>query len=121
MNCVGCSRSIGLSEAIKKARAALDSLADSVRDGSTSAQTLQEQWGWNCPALDRFDLARLASHVSERYGQINTTDVDEDLANLIDEIPGKVEKFKSGTLAYLYNGKPRELTRNLHGSSLAQP
>lgn len=93
-----------MSDTIDNAREALNSLATAVRDGWTGNQTLMEAWGWNCPALDRHDLARLAQDVSDRFGQIDPDDIDEDLGDLIDEIPGKCTKFRGATLAYLYNG-----------------
>jgi hypothetical protein len=72
-----------VADEILNAKNALDALAVAVKDGWESDQTLNEVWGWNCPPVDRHDLAYLATRVGDQ----------------LDEVP--VEKLTKTVLTYL--------------------
>lgn len=93
-----------MSDAIVNAKNALDALAVTVRDGWAGNQTLNEAWGWNCPTLDRFDLANMATHVSELLSDLPLDQIDEDLEEYLEAIPTRITQFRNTTLQYLYNG-----------------
>jgi hypothetical protein len=93
-----------VADAITNAKNALDALAVAIRDGWSGDQTLNEAWGWNCPVLDRYDLAFMATFVGERISEIAPDQIDEDLEGYLEAIPDRVAQFRSTTLQYLYNG-----------------
>lgn len=81
----------------------LDEMAKLILATYSSDQTLTEQFGWNCPALTRSDLAFLCSDISERIKLLNAESLDEMLAERFEEIPGKLELFKTQTFPQLFN------------------
>ena len=93
-----------MSDTIVNAKNALDALSVQVRDSWGSDQTLNEAWGWNCPPLDRFDLADMATRVSERLDELPNDPLDEDLEAYLEAIPNRVTQLRNSTLQYLYNG-----------------
>jgi len=82
----------------------LDDLSVAVVNGWSDDRTMNLAWGWNYPNLNRHDLARIPEDISARIKKVNLVTLDKNLIQLIDEIPIKIEEFKSRTLAYLYNG-----------------
>ena len=79
-----------MADAITNAKNALDALAVAIRDGWSGDQTLNEAWGWNCPVLDRYDLAFMATFVGERISEIAPDQIDEDLEGYLGAIPDRV-------------------------------
>jgi len=81
----------------------LDDLANDILAASSSNQTLTEQFGWNCPALNRLDVANLASDISTKIKKLNPDTIDENLAKLIELIPAKIQLLKTHTLPQMFN------------------
>lgn len=93
-----------MTDTLINAKNALDALAVAVRDGWSGDQTLNEAWGWNCPALDRHDLADMATQVGAILDELPDDKIDEELEEFIDLIPARVTQIRNTTLPYLYNG-----------------
>ncbi|MFD1002109.1 hypothetical protein ACFQ21_22480 [Ohtaekwangia kribbensis] len=82
----------------------LDKLGDAIVKGYSDDRTMNEIWGWNCPPLNRHDLAAQSFQVSRRIRDLNIETIDDDIRKKMLEIPKRIELFKSQTLQYLYNG-----------------
>jgi|TARA_B110000037_G_C17105756_1_gene499794 chaperonin cofactor prefoldin len=82
----------------------LDELSNSIINGWNDDRTLNVAFGWNCPSLNRHDLAGIASKISGNLKNHNFTNIDEELLPSIEKIPEKIEEFKTKTLVYFYNG-----------------
>lgn len=81
----------------------LDDLAKSILSTYSNNQTLTEQFGWNCPPLNRSDIASLSSDISNKIKELNLDSVDEILQNRLEEIPEKIKLFKDTTFPQLFN------------------
>lgn len=81
----------------------LDSLAKEILTTSSSNYTLTEQFGWNCPALNRIDIADLSSDISTKIKNLNPHTLDEKLVERIELIPVKIELFRTTTFPQLFN------------------
>jgi hypothetical protein len=82
----------------------LEDLAQSILQAYSDDRTLLEIWGWNCPSLNRIDLARMANTISEKIRALNLNQIDETTKASLIHIPQRIRDFKSKTLAYLFNG-----------------
>lgn len=83
---------------------ALDVLGDAVEKGWSDNRSLNEAFGWHHPAIDRSELAFVPRALSKRIRKAKLNIDDEDLLEIIDGIPNKLERIKSSTLPYFYNG-----------------
>jgi hypothetical protein len=93
-----------MNESILKVCDSLDDLSDAIISGYTGELTMNEAFGWNTPPMNKYDLAYLASSLSDR---LRTSDIDvleESYAEVLSEIPVKIQLFITNTLVYLYNG-----------------
>lgn len=82
----------------------LDDLAESIIKGYTDDRTMTEVWGWNCPPLNRHDLAALAKKLSQRIKEYNIDILDDDIKSSLEDIPERIKVFKTHTIAHLFNG-----------------
>lgn len=81
----------------------LDELAEAILTASSSNLTLTEQFGWNCPALNRIDIAGLSSDISNKIKILNPETIDENLVECFELIPVKIALFKTTTFPQLFN------------------
>lgn len=93
-----------MNEEIENLCDALDKLGDAVQKGWNDNRILNEAFGWGHPALDRTELAYLPKAISEKIRAVNLETNDESFLQIIDGIPDKLEKLKSNTLPYFFNG-----------------
>jgi hypothetical protein len=93
-----------MNESVKLLCDALDELSLAVRDGWTDDQNLNEAFGWNHPATNRFDLAEMSSILADQIRKANVINDDENFNDAIDLIPDRLDVFKSSTLPQFYNG-----------------
>jgi hypothetical protein len=82
----------------------LDDLGDSIVKAYSDDRTMTELWGWSNPPLNRHDLAGLSIHLSLRIREHDIVDIDKDLRKTIEEIPQRINVFKTSTLPYLFTG-----------------
>jgi len=82
----------------------LDELSTAILSGWNNDNTMNAQWGWNFPNLNRHDLAKIPLNISNEIKKINLKTIEEEFANEIETIPNKIEEFKTRTLVYFYNG-----------------
>lgn len=82
----------------------LDDLAGSLTKAHSDDRTMTELFGWNCPPLNRHDLAGIASKLSDKLRELNIENIDEDLRKGVDQIPLRIKLFKTQTIQYLFNG-----------------
>lgn len=81
----------------------LDNLRDAILASSSSDLTFTEQFGWNCPPLNRKDVAAFAIDISNKLKELNFDKIDDSLVERINPIPSKIELFKANTLPHLFN------------------
>lgn len=93
-----------VADEILNAKNALDALAVAVKDGWASEQTLNEVWGWNCPPIDRHDLAYLAKRVGEQLDEIPSGKLTKVITAYLGTVPERVTQLRNTTVPNLYNG-----------------
>ncbi|MBL0432963.1 hypothetical protein JD501_06915 [Aeromonas hydrophila] len=93
-----------MNEEIKSLCKALDSLGEAVQNGWSDNRTLNEAFGWHHPVLDRKELAYLPISLADKIRSVKLETDDEKFLQIIDGIPEKLERLKSSTLPYFYNG-----------------
>lgn len=93
-----------MNEEIENLCKALDSLGEAVQNGWSDNRTLNEAFGWHHPVLDRKELAYLPISLADKIRRVKLETDDEKFLQIIDGIPEKLERLKSYTLPYFYNG-----------------
>lgn len=93
-----------MNEEIENLCNALDSLGEAVQNGWSDNRTLNEAFGWHHPVLDRKELAYLPISLADKIRRVKLETDDEKFLQIIDGIPEKLERLKSYTLPYFYNG-----------------
>lgn len=93
-----------MNEEIENLCNALDDLGDAVQKGWSDNRILNEAFGWAHPVLDRTELAYLPKSISEKIRAAKLETNDESFLQIIDGIPDKLERIKSNTLPYFFNG-----------------
>ncbi|MDX5996455.1 hypothetical protein HRJ35_10690 [Shewanella oneidensis MR-1] len=83
---------------------ALESLAEAVEKGWSENSSLNEAFGWNHPAINRFELAYIPLSLSQRIRKADLNIDDKELLEILGKVPEKLNRLKSGTLPYFYNG-----------------
>jgi hypothetical protein len=81
---------------------ALEAFASVVLNGLAVDTTLTEQFGWNCPALTRFDLAAYPEQLAKRLRELNTENLDIELLNSISSITKKLSVIQAQIVPQLY-------------------
>ncbi|WP_051220004.1 hypothetical protein [Rheinheimera baltica] len=87
---------------------ALESLAGAVEKGWSDNRSLNEAFGWHHPAIDRTELAYIPLSLSKRIRKADLNIDDEDLLEILEKVPAKLERIKSSTLPYFYNGNGQQ-------------
>ncbi|SHF87514.1 Prefoldin, chaperonin cofactor [Flavobacterium segetis] len=82
----------------------LFSLGSDITAAYSGDGTLAETWGWNCPPLNRHDLANLAKNLGEKIKSIVIEKIDEDLQEQLEEIPARINIFKTQNLPQMFSG-----------------
>jgi hypothetical protein len=82
----------------------LDGLAKKIVANFSADNTLAENWGWNCAALTRHDLASMPQSIANKLREANPSEIDGELQKIIDSIPGKITIVENQNLPYFYNG-----------------
>ncbi|MBO9535210.1 hypothetical protein [Herbaspirillum sp.] len=65
---------------------------------------MTEMYGWNHPALNRHDLARAATGLSERIRATASDTVPAPLENALARLPTQLTLLQTQTVQYLFNG-----------------
>ena len=81
----------------------LYSLSDALKNGFSEDTTLSENFGWNYPTLNRFDLASIPSQLADSIADIKPSSISEDLNDDLEKIPKRIDLFISQTLPQIYN------------------
>jgi hypothetical protein len=82
----------------------LDTLSEDVLNAWSSDVTLQQNFGWNHPALTRQDLAYIPQALSNRIRLISDESISDRLLELMVDIPEKIEALTATTIPYMFNG-----------------
>ena len=90
----------------------LDSLAVSILEAYAGDETMAEIWGWNCPPLNRHDLAEIATNLSKKIKALDIKEIETSFQEIIGEIPSRIEVFKAQNLPYLFNGHGKDAAPN---------
>ncbi|HTL68390.1 MAG TPA: hypothetical protein VL200_12065 [Lacunisphaera sp.] len=93
-----------MADEILNAKNALDALAVAVKDGWESDQTLNEVWGWNCPPVDRHDLAYLATRVGDQLDEVPVEKLTKTVLTYLAGVPARVTQLRNSTIPNLFNG-----------------
>jgi len=93
-----------MNEEITNLCEALEDLAEAVEKGWSDKRTLNEAFGWHHPAVDRKELAYLPKAIASKIRNANLESDDEEFLQILDEIPGKLERLKSSTLPQFFSG-----------------
>lgn len=80
----------------------LDELSNKVERGWSSEQTLQEQWGWPFPPVNRHSLSRAASCLADEIRRQAPTQIDERLLNIIKQAKTGVNGLNQNTVQNIY-------------------
>lgn len=83
---------------------ALDKLANTVTKAWTDDRTLAEVHGWNHPAVTRHDLANQAWGLEGKIRDANLEEVDEDMMEVLKDVPRKLGLIQTATVPYMFNG-----------------
>lgn len=83
---------------------ALDTLATAALAGWSSDQTLGEQWGWNCPVINRHDIAGAASRLASDIRSADIAGLDEVTTKRLADVPRRIQHLQNQVIQYLYNG-----------------
>lgn len=82
----------------------LDALSTAVLSAWNNDSTLNQQMGWNTPALTRQDLSDMAKRLSERIRTINPDKIDDKLVTELQLIPQKLQLLQANTVPQMFNG-----------------
>src|SRR5688572_17251433 len=93
-----------MNETIENLCKALEGLGDSVEKSWTDNRSLNEAFGWHHPAVNRKELAYIPRAIAKRIRNCELSISDEDVLDLIDDMPSKISKIQTNTLPYFYNG-----------------
>lgn len=83
---------------------ALDQLSEKVLGSWSDDRTLREVFGWNHPAVDRHDLAQMASDLADRIRAADAAELIEDTESWLTDYPRRLTLLHSETLPYMFNG-----------------
>jgi hypothetical protein len=83
----------------------LDTLAKKVVAGWSSDQTLQDNWGWDWPALDRHSLGRAATEISDLVRKRGTETVDESILKLAKQWKANIAQLTENTIPNLFDSR----------------
>jgi hypothetical protein len=93
-----------MNESIKSLCIALDQLGDSVENSWTDNRSLNEAFGWHHPAINRKELAHIPRALAKRIRSFDLSIDDENILDLIDDMPNKISNIQTKTIPYFYNG-----------------
>lgn len=83
---------------------ALDELSKKVLESWSDDRNLKEVYGWNFPPLTRQDLASVPLNMAESIRALAITNIDDELKDIISEIPLKLNSMHTDLIIYLFNG-----------------
>lgn len=83
---------------------ALDQLAEKVLANWSDDRTVRETYGWHHPAVDRHNLAELASDLAERIRAADVSELTEEDQEALSDFPRRLKLLHSETLPHMFNG-----------------
>lgn len=89
---------------LEKLSNALDQLSQKVVASWSDDRTLREVHGWNHPAVDRHDLAQIASDLADRIRSANLSELSEESESWLADYPRRLNLLHSETLPNMFNG-----------------
>jgi hypothetical protein len=90
-----------MTSTIEVLASALDSLSTAIRSGPIGENTFSTHWGWNNAAIDKEDLASVASRLAR---DIRYHEPSENINKLIDKYIVQLARLQADTVPNLYNG-----------------
>lgn len=88
-------------EAIAKG---LDELGQKVTGSWSDDRTLREAYGWQHPAVDRHDLARMVSDLAEQIRSTDMPDLSSDDESWLSDYPRRLKLLEVETVPHMFDG-----------------
>jgi len=85
-------------EKIDEACQALDALGNAIETGWTGTQTFVEAWGWNCPAVTRFEAASIATTLAGELRAADVNSFDSEISDYLGDLPRKIKLVQTNTV-----------------------
>jgi hypothetical protein len=82
----------------------LNSIAQTILNSNSDNRTLLEMYGWNCPAVNRHGLSRVASDLADMIRSHGSETLDESILKIVKEAQSNVERLKGTTLQQFWSG-----------------
>jgi hypothetical protein len=89
---------------LEAACAALDDLAKTILNMWTEERIYTEALGWMGPAINRHELASIASNLSDDIRSVAVESVSESIENFLNDIPRRIQVLEANTLPQMING-----------------
>ena len=83
---------------------ALDKLGQKVTSSWSDDRTLREVHGWHHPAVDRYDLAQMATDLADRIRAADLAELSADAVSGLSDYPRRLNLLHSETLPFMFNG-----------------
>lgn len=81
----------------------LDDLSSAVLNAIPNDQTLQDQFGWHCPAMTRIDLAAIATRLASDIRSAKREKIEPSIRQWLDDLPRRILDMRKNTVPYLNN------------------
>ncbi|MNF77692.1 hypothetical protein D3C84_598430 [compost metagenome] len=77
---------------------ALDTISDAILNSSANDATFLDSYGWNCPALTRYEIAYLASSLGQELKASNIKDLPENIVTYAQDLPRRLLSMQLNTI-----------------------
>lgn len=89
---------------VEEASAKLDQLNEAIINSIGDDRPFNLMWGWNCPALNRHDLAAFVSDAATAVRALNPKTLSDVTLDMLREVPTRVEYIIANTIPNLPGG-----------------
>ena len=89
---------------LKKLCDSLDSIAQAVLNITTDNRTIHEAFGWNCPAINRTGLSRIATDLAEAIRNRGSVVLDDPLLSVVKGASANIDRLKGQTIGQMWSG-----------------
>lgn len=93
-----------MNKELENLSASLDALGKAILAGTSDDRTFLEMHGWNCPPLNRHQLASLAFNIVSAIKISDSSQIDKAAEANIKNYSQSIVAFQTHTLPYLFNG-----------------
>jgi hypothetical protein len=94
-----------VSESLINACNALDALSQAILNSHGDDRSFQEIWSlWNCPPLNRHDLADVPAKLASRLRELSPKQIDAELEAKLAVVPSRLQSMQTHTMPQLPGG-----------------